>query len=197
MKKLSQNITVMTVQLSNDTSGDVIDLPKHNSLRKVIRIIAFILLFIENLRKRQNRKTKLLTSVELKNATDVLVRQEQRKAFLEEIGSLKRGNSMRTKSNIIKLFVFLHNDILHVGGRCANAEIVPQKSELARLIIHDPDLKTLHSGTIQTIAEIRTRFWIPACRNQVQKVILNLNCITCCRFNSNFEKPLIGDLPKS
>ena len=75
---------------------------------------------------------------------------------------------------------------LHVGGRCANVEkldeamytqIVPQKSELARLVFHDVHLKTLHDGNIQTIVGIFTRFWIPPCRNQVRKVILN--CITC------------------
>ena len=74
-------------------------------------------------------------------------------------------------------------------------QIVPQKSELARLVIHDAHLKTLHGGTIQTIAEIRTQFWIPACRIQVRKVILN--CITCCRFNSGSEKQLMGNLSKS
>ena len=83
---------------------------------------------------------------------------------------------------------------MHVGGRCANAEIpdealypqiVPQKSELAKLIVHDTHLKTLHGGTIQTIAERRALFWIPACRNQVRNVIKN--CITCCRFNLSFE----------
>ena len=57
----------------------------NNSLQKVTRIIAFILRFIETLRKKQNRKTKFLTSVELKNATDVLVRQEQRKAFWKKL----------------------------------------------------------------------------------------------------------------
>ena len=75
------------------------------------------------------------------------------------------------------------------------SQIVLQKSELARLVVHDAHLKTLHGGTIQTIAEIRTQFWIPACRNQVRKVIVN--CITCCRFNSSTEKQLMGDLPKS
>ena len=74
-------------------------------------------------------------------------------------------------------------------------QIVPQKSELARLVIHDAHLKTLHGGTIQTIAEIRTQFWITACPKQVRKVILN--CITCCRFNSNSENQLMGDLQKS
>ena len=98
----------------------------------------------------------------------------------------------------------MHKDIVHVGGRCANAEkpdeavypqIVPHKSELARLVNLDAHLKTLHGGTIQSIAEIRTQFWIPACGNQLQKVILN--CITCCIFSSSSKELLIGDLPKS
>ena len=93
---------------------------------------------------------------------------------------------------------------MHVGGRRAKAkmpdeamypQIVLQKNDLARLVIHDAHLKTLHGGTIQTIAEISTQFWIPACRNQVRKVILN--CITCCIFNSSSEKQLMGHLPKS
>ena len=55
MKKSFQNNTLLTVQLLNDTSRDVIDLSKHNSLRKVTRVIAFILRFNENLREKQNR----------------------------------------------------------------------------------------------------------------------------------------------
>ena len=102
------------------------------------------------------------------------------------------------------MYPFLHNEIVHVGGRRAKAkmpdeamypQIVLQKNDLARLVIHDAHLKTLHGGTIQTIAEISTQFWIPACRNQVRKVILN--CITCCIFNSSSEKQLMGHLPKS
>ena len=140
MKKSSQNITVMTIQLQSDSY--VIDLSKHNSLRKVIRVMAFILRFIKNSREKQNRKSKFLTAAEREKATDVLVRQEQRKEFSEEIESLKRCNSVRTKSTILKLYPFLHNEIVHVAGRCANAEmpdeamypqIVPQKSELAIL----------------------------------------------------------------
>ena len=98
--------------------------------------MAFILRFIKKLREKQNTKSKFLTAAEVNKTTDVLVRQEQRKEFSEEIESLKRGNSLRTKSRILKLYPFLHNEIVHAGGRCANAEmpdeamyshIVPQK----------------------------------------------------------------------
>ena len=117
MKKSSQNITVTTIQLPSDTCSDVIDLSNHNSLRKVIRVMAFILQFNKNLRGKQNRKSNFLTAAELKKATDVLVRQEQRKEVSEEIESLKRGNSVRTKSRILKLYQFSHNEKVHVGGR--------------------------------------------------------------------------------
>ena len=102
----------MTIQLPSVTTSDVIDLSKHNSLRKVIRVIAFILRFIKNLREKQNRKSNFLTAAELKKATDVLVRQEQRKEFSEEIESLKQGHSVRTKSRIPKLYPFLHNGLM-------------------------------------------------------------------------------------
>ena len=84
-------------------------------------MICVILRFIKNLREKQNRKSNFLTAAELKKATDVLVRQEERWEFSEEIESLKRGNSVRTKSRILKFYPFLHNE-MHVGGPCANAE---------------------------------------------------------------------------
>ena len=90
-----------------------------------------------------------------------------------------------------------------MGGRLAQADLpdetkyprlIPEKSELARLVILDAHHSTLHGGATQTIAQIRIRFWIPGCRNQVQKLILN--CVTCSRFIGNKEEPLMGELPK-
>ena len=69
--------------------------------------------------------------------------------------------------------------ILCVGGRLANADlpdeakyprIVPEKSELSRLINGDAHSVTLHGGVNQTMAHIRIKFWIPSCRNQVRKL---------------------------
>ena len=110
---------------------------------------------------------------------------------------------VKLQSKLSKLYPFLHEGILGVGGRLAQADLpdetkyprlILEKSELARRVILDAHHSTLHGGATQTIAQIRTRFWIPGCWNQVRKLILN--CVTCSRFIGNKEEPLLGDIPK-
>ena len=90
-----------------------------------------------------------------------------------------------------------------MGGRLAQADLpdegkcprlIPERSELAKLVILEAHHSTLHGGATQTFAQTRTRFWIQGCRNQVQKLILN--CVKCSHFIGNKEEPLMGDLPK-
>ena len=96
----------------------------------------------------------------------------------------------------------LDNGVLCVGGRLVRAglpaeskfqRLIPQR--LARLVVLNSHQQTLHGITSQTIAYIRTRFWIPSCRNLVQKLIMN--CVNCNCFNSQPVFPLMGDLQKA
>ena len=111
---------------------------------------------------------------------------------------------MKPKSEICKLYPFLDNGFLCVGGRLVHARLpeeskfqrlISQNSHLARLVVLNSHQLTLHGGTSQTIAHIRTRFWIPSCTNLVRKMIMN--CVNCNRFNSKPVFPLMGDLPKT
>ncbi len=87
-------------------------------------------------------------------------------------------------SRIVRLYPFLHEGLLFVGGRLAQSSypdsmkyqrIIPQDSELARLVVLHEHHQTLHVGTTQAIAYIRSKFWIPSCRNPeieaVQRVL--------------------------
>ena len=56
--------------------------------------------------------------------------KEETKNSSEEMESLKRGITRRTKSGILKLYQFLHNDVVHVGGRCANADMLDEAMSL-------------------------------------------------------------------
>ena len=100
--------------------------------------------------------------------------------------TLETKTQVKPQSKLSKLYLFLHECILCVVDRLSQADLpdetmyprlIPEKSELARLVILDAHHSTLHGGATQTIAQIRTRFWIPGCRNQVRKLILN--CVTC------------------
>ena len=74
--------------------------------------------------------------------------------------------------------------------------LIPQDSHIARLvIILNSHQLTIHGGTSQTIAHIRSRFWIPSRRKLVRKLIMN--CFSCNRFNLKPVFPLMGDLPKT
>ena len=132
-----------------------------------------------------------------------LLRQEQRKAYSEEIKTLEIALQVKKESKILKLYPFLDDGVLCVGGRLAHANLpdeskyqrlIPQNSHLARLVVSNAHLSTLHGGTTQVMAHIRTRFWIPSCRSLVRKLVLN--SVGCNRFNVKPQYPLMGDLPK-
>ena len=155
-------INVMNSQIEFNDSRDVINLAKFSSLRKVIRVAAYVLRFIKNLRSSQRETSDFIKPDEVATATEIILRQEQYKFYSEEITTLKTKTQVKSSSKILKLYPFLDNEILCVGGRCANTDfsdeakyprIVPQKSELARLIILDAHHSTLHGGTTQTMLQ--------------------------------------------
>ena len=186
-----------------DAETDVIDLSKQNALMKAIRVVAHMLRFITRLKQKSKKFPRYITSKESTQALMILLRQEQRKFFQDEIKTLSTDAQVRKTSRIAKLYPFLYEGVLCVGGRLVHAtlsdeakypRLVPAESHLAELIARNSHRTTLHGGTNQVIAHIRQRFWIPACRNLVRRVIMN--CVTCSRFTSRPTYPLMGDLPK-
>ena len=195
----SLSITSLHTSVAHrDTKKDVIDLSRFNFLYKVLRILAYARRFIDKLKKNVVVLPSYITVPELTESTITLIRQEQKKRYWEDI-----AQQVKPKSQICKLYLFLDNGILCVGGKLVHAKLpaeskfqrlIPQDSHLARLIVLNSHQLTLHCGTSQTIAHIRTRFWIPSCRNLVRKLIKN--CVNCNRLNSKPVFPLMGD-PKT
>ena len=175
-----------------DTKKDVIDLLRFNYLYKVLRILAYAGRFIDDkLKKNVVVLPSYITAPELTESIIILIRQEQKKLYSEEIRTLEIAQQLKPKSQICKLYPFRDNGILCVGGRLVHAKLpkeskfqrlIPLDSHLARLIVLNSHQLTLHGGTSQTIAHFRTRFWIPSCRNLIRKLIMN--CVNCNRFNS-------------
>ena len=187
-----------------DTKKDVIDWSKCNSLNNVLRILAHGRRFTDKLKKNLVVLPSYITGPELPESIIILIRQEQKKRYSEEIQTLEMGQQFKSMSQICKLYPLLDNGILCVGGRLVHARLpekskfqrlIPQDSHLARLIVLNFHQLTFHVGTSQTIAHIRTCFWIPRFRNLVRKKILN--CFNCNCFNSRPVFPSMGDLSKA
>ena len=133
----------------------------------------------------------------------ILLRQEQRKACSEEFKTLEIASKVKKKRKILKLYPYLNDDMLCVRGRLAYANLsdesnyqrlIPQSSHLARLVVSNAHLSTLHGGTTQVMAHIRIRFWIQSCPSLERKLVAE--CVGRNRFNVKPQYLLMGDLPK-
>ena len=202
-KKTKITTLHVNASASIDDDTDILDLSRYNSLYKALRILAYLRRFILKLKKDLKVFPTYITASELGDSMMTLLRQEQRKVYSQEIQTLEVAPQVKKDSKILKLYPFLYNGVLCVGGRLAHANLpdeskyqrlIPQNSHLARLVVANSHQSTLHGGTTQVMAHIRTRFWIPSCRSLVRKLILN--CVGCNRFNVKPQYPLMGDLPK-
>ena len=156
---LTTGITSLQTSVAHrDTKKDVIDLSRFNSLYKVLRILAYARRFIDKLKRNVVVLPSYITAPELTESIIILIRQEK-KRYSEEIRTLEIAQ-VKPKSQICKLYPFLDNGILCVGGRLVHAKLleeskfqrlIPQDSHLARLIVLNSHQLTLHGGLVKQL----------------------------------------------
>ena len=96
------------------------------------------------------------------------------------------------------------NGLLRCKGRLQNATIpfnakypilLPADHYLTALIIHDCHKRVLHNGSRETLAELRSRFWIVRGRQVVRKVLSR--CVICKRIEGqHYAIPPTAPLPQ-
>ena len=194
---------VLTVTESKNAEM-IFDLTKRNSFEKSLRIVATVKRALSRFKGEDKKFPSYITSDERTESLSILLRQEQELFYKDEVSTLNTKSQVVKTSRILKLYPFLHENVLCVGGRLVHANlhgeakyqrIVPPESHLARLFIANAHEKTLHGGTNQALAQIRTNFWIPASRGKIRKFILS--CVKCSRFTAKANMALMSDIPKS
>lgn len=176
---------------------------KYSNYIKLIRVVAYCFRFINKCKgANKENTTKCLTSSELKQARDKLIKLIQEQHFASEITQLERNNSVDKCSKLFKLSPFLHNSIIRVGGRLRHADfnfnqkhpiILPADHSFTKLLIEYTHKKHLHSGPQATLAILREEFWILNARTKVKHFIHN--CVTCFKAKPKFVNYKMGDLP--
>ena len=81
----------------------------------------------------------------------------------------------------------IHADgITGVYGRMTNADLLeerttltllPKKAYSTTLLIKDVHNQNFHTGTSHTLAQIRSKYWLPQGSTQVKQVLAK--CLTC------------------
>uniref|UniRef100_A0A8D9DS55 Integrase catalytic domain-containing protein n=2 Tax=Cacopsylla melanoneura TaxID=428564 RepID=A0A8D9DS55_9HEMI len=181
-------------------------LKKFSSFTRTQRVLAYVLRFIENLKRSKTRTTLVKSPLlieEIDSATVVCVRLVQQTHFREIISQLKKNNQTPVKGNLSSLTPFLDKmGLLRVGGRLKHAPLsynskhpllLPANTHLSGLICDHFHRKSLHGGPRLVQSLIQQKYWIISLRNMVRHRIHK--CVTCLRFSAKPTQPIMGDLP--
>ena len=186
---------------------DVVDLmrwDKFSSFRKVVRTMAWVLRYIQNLKRpTSQRKLGGLVLEEEQGAIPHVIKLIQRAEYTKEYISLERGG--KGKLHLVdQLNLYLDEGIIRCKGRLAMAELpaetkfpilMPKKHPMTVILIREAHRAVAHMGMNATVAEIRRNYWIPQIRQCVRKVLNT--CVTCKRVQGkSFRTPMVPPLPE-
>ena len=99
---------------------------------------------------------------------------------------------------------YYKNQVWRCGGRIENASvsfsakhpvILPRQHHFIQLVILDAHMRVSHNGVKETLAEIRSRFWIVRGRQLVRQILHQ--CTICRKYEGrSFSAPLPPQLPE-
>ncbi|XP_028512935.1 uncharacterized protein LOC110232368 [Exaiptasia diaphana] len=174
-----------------------IDINRCGTLKKLVRVTAWVTRFITNAKNKIKREELLegeLTANEVKLAEESWVKAAQK--------SLKDQNNFKELS--IQLGLVEQAGVLRCQGRLVNSElsmdaknpiILPKDHRFTELIVIDSHDRVLHSGLRATLAQVREKFWIPRGRQVVKGLVSK--CVTCKRQTGKpFKQPPAAALPE-
>ncbi|GBM17523.1 hypothetical protein AVEN_198026-1 [Araneus ventricosus] len=189
-EKRSQPVNALQVSDKNVEIPILLDLFRFSRLLKVYRITAYVMRFINNIKRNSIKLSGQLSSDEILNAELHWVKIIQRKHFEKEISDLSKGKLLEKTSSIYSLNPFVDEQgFLRLKGRLHFSDfefsekhpcLLPYKDQFSQLVILDSHNKLLHAGVEATLTQIREKFWIIKGR-QCVKSILN-RCSLCKRY---------------
>jgi transposase InsO family protein len=185
------------------TISQIINATHFSELQRLLRVTAWVIRFVDVVRKRSTYKTEALSPKEIDRAMNTWIQVTQRKTYHNELANLKQVNASRLPLvRQLRLFT-LQDHIIRCGGRIHNAPVeqsakfpilLPPNEHFTMLVVNDTHKRTLHSGLNHTLTAVRQRFWIPTGRQYVKKLLHR--CVTCRKvLGRPYEAPDPPPLP--
>ena len=178
-------------------------LARFSNFTRLRRIITLVRRFIFNLRNSGQRRFGCLTLIELSETRSLLCRLSQLETYSDELEDLRKGRPIKLASPLSPLRAFLDEQgLIRVGGRLRHAAVpsdykhpivISRHSSLARPLVTDAHLATLHGGFTLTRCYLLHGFWIPKGRTLIKEVVRH--CLRCLRFRGATGIQQMGDLP--
>lgn len=124
---------------------------------------------------RNIKENSFIDAKELKTAEYLIVKLEQQQMFTKQFKALKEGKKEKLKD---QLGLYLDDDLIRCAEPYKNFQmpkekkypvLISHRGELARLIINEAHIRSMHMGLQTTLNEVRQRWWITKGRATVKK----------------------------
>ena len=188
-------------KLVDETSFDL-DPYKYSSLKRMWRVTALVLRFLDRLRRKTSWNGPL-DAVEISHADKMWTAYIQKTKYSDVIDCIQKKRSNYTYL-VIQLGLYLDSDrLLRCRGRLENAEVcddarhpllLPTQHRYTDLLIQMHYKASLHTDCAHTLSLIRQKYWIPQGRLSVKKVLKR--CTLCGRHEGvPYKMPLMPPIP--
>eukprot|EP00794_Sanderia_malayensis_P019569 gene19568-biopygen14530 len=173
--KEKNKMNVMVVS-TNVQTGQIIDIDKYSTLNRLLRITAWVKRVVANLKGKINKgevKYGNLSASEIK---------EVEKLWIRHVQVLFKADK-DFKKTAKQLSVVEVEGTLVCKGRLENASLdlssrypalISKEHRFTELLVLDRHERVQHCGVRATLAEIRSRFWVPRGRQVVKKLLKNV-----------------------
>ena len=158
---------------------ELFDFKTYHDVEKTVRVIAWCLRFVRNCRTKisERKLDDELDASEYESAKGFCIKVEQAK-MTSESGFEKRSESLGLYED--------DEGFIRCRGRIGKAKIpfvtrfpliLPRDSAFTELIIREAHEKVFHNGVKETLAQVRSAYWIVKGRQLVKKVLKR--CFIC------------------
>ena len=165
----------------------VLQLSSYSTKGKLLRVLSWVLRFINNLKATVQEKSLNLEQqrnvTEMEIAETKLIRSIQSEAFEKEISFITTPSNKDKKAPLyVTQFNLLLDEDKLLRGRtriCKSSVIdsgkqpilLPSNNHYSQLLIEDCHEKVFHHGVRETLNLLRQSYWIPKGREKVKNLI--------------------------
>ena len=197
----SQGISITTSAVNVEKSPNImelIDAKKYSCLGRLLRVTAYVLRFIGNLKKRVQRDDitvgpvtcEELDNAEMKWIKDIQNPMTQQANYRKVKDSL---NLFEDKKNIIRCHGRIQESPLPYETKFPI--LLPSDHYFTRLIVLRSHEQVLHNGVRETLTQVRSKYWITKGRQVVKRILSK--CLICKRLEGPpYGNPEAPPLPE-
>lgn len=181
--------------------GSVVDVSRFSNLQRLLRVTAYVLRFVKNLKAVLSRQNE-----ELVFDSDIAVKEIE-EAEQWWILDVQKYLPLNKKFESWKREFGLFTDpdgILRCGGRLFHADLpysakhpilLDANHGFTTLVIRACHERVMHDGVKETLTELRSKFWLVKGRQVVKKLLHS--CVTCRRHEGKpYQAPPPPPLPE-